>query len=107
MLYLSVKVPIFTFIVATMLALPNTLALSQVKSDSTLAQEKQKDDPVLRQRTHEVSIGDGDLLEVTVLGAPDFAKQIRVSSTGDISLPLIGNVKVAGLSTASAEQIVA
>src|SRR4030081_578869 len=43
-------------------------------------------------------IGSGDLLEVSVFGAPDSAKQMRVSPTGEISLPLIGAVKVGGLS---------
>ncbi|MCU1311777.1 MAG: polysaccharide export protein [Candidatus Angelobacter sp.] len=52
-------------------------------------------------------IGSGDLLEVSVLGAPDFVKQIRVNSSGEISLPLIGAVKVAGLSTSGAEKFVA
>lgn len=55
----------------------------------------------------ELLIGSGDLLEVSVFGAPDFAKQTRVSSEGNISLPLIGNVQVAGLSIAAAERTIA
>jgi polysaccharide export outer membrane protein len=59
------------------------------------------------QQTPEVLIGAGDLLEVSVLGAPDSIKQIRVGSSGEISLPLIGSVKVAGLSIIQAERTVA
>jgi polysaccharide export outer membrane protein len=51
-------------------------------------------------------IGTGDLLEVGVYGAPDFGKEVRVADSGDISLPLIGGVHVAGLTVAQAEKLV-
>ena len=35
-------------------------------------------------------IGPGDLLQIGVYGAPDFNEQVRVSSEGEITLPLIG-----------------
>lgn len=54
----------------------------------------------------DIEIGSGDLLEIAVFGAPEFSKQVRVSSSGEISLPLIGTVKVAGLSTGQAEKLV-
>jgi len=55
----------------------------------------------------DLRIGSGDLLEISVFGAPDFNKQeVRVSSAGDVSLPLIGSVQVAGLTTALAERLV-
>lgn len=54
----------------------------------------------------DLRIGVGDLLEVAVFGAPDFDKQVRVSSSGDVSLPLIGAVRLAGLTTAEAEKLV-
>jgi polysaccharide export outer membrane protein len=53
----------------------------------------------------ELRIGVGDLLEVAVFGASDFDKQVRVSSSGEVSLPLVGPVKVAGLTTAEAEKL--
>jgi polysaccharide export outer membrane protein len=51
-------------------------------------------------------IGTGDLLQVTVYGT-DFDRQVRVSDSGEISLPLLGSVKVAGLSIRDGEQLVA
>jgi len=48
-------------------------------------------------------IGNGDLLEVSVYGAPEFVKQARVADSGDISLPLVGSVHVAGLTIREAE----
>lgn len=53
-------------------------------------------------------IGVGDLLEISVYGAPDFDKrEVRVDSSGSISLPLIPTVKVAGLTIQSAEELLA
>lgn len=54
----------------------------------------------------EFVIGSGDLIEVTVYGAPDFVKQVRVADGGDISLPLLGTVHVAGLTIRTAELLI-
>lgn len=51
-------------------------------------------------------IGTGDLLAVSVYGASDFNKEVRVADSGEISLPLIGSVHVAGLNVQQAEIIV-
>lgn len=48
-------------------------------------------------------LGPGDELEVTVYGAPDLSGRTRISENGNISMPLIGYVRVAGLSTSEAE----
>jgi polysaccharide export outer membrane protein len=48
-------------------------------------------------------LGPGDELEVTVYGAPDLSGHARVSADGNISIPLIGYVRVAGLSSSEAE----
>src|ERR1700694_2132642 len=48
-------------------------------------------------------IGPGDELEVTVYGAPDLSGHPRVSADGNISMPLIGYVRIAGLSSSEAE----
>ena len=48
-------------------------------------------------------IGPGDELEVTVYGAPDLSGHPRVNADGNISMPLIGYVRIAGLSSSEAE----
>jgi polysaccharide export outer membrane protein len=50
-------------------------------------------------------IGPGDLLKVSVLGAPDFDQEIRVSGSGDAALALVGPVHVAGLTTEQAQEL--
>ena len=48
-------------------------------------------------------IGPGDDLEITVYGAPDLSGHTRVSADGNISMPLIGYLRIAGLSSSEAE----
>ena len=48
-------------------------------------------------------IGPGDDLEITVYGAPDLSGHTRVSADGNISMPLIEYVRIAGLSSSEAE----
>jgi len=48
-------------------------------------------------------IGPGDELEITVYGAPDLSGHMRVSASGNISIPLIGYIHLAGLSSSEAE----
>ena len=48
-------------------------------------------------------IGPGDDLDITVYGAPDLSGHMRVSASGNISLPLIGYVRIAGLTSSEAE----
>jgi polysaccharide export outer membrane protein len=48
-------------------------------------------------------LGPGDEVEINVYGAPDLSGRNRVSADGNISIPLIGYVRVAGLSSSEAE----
>lgn len=52
-------------------------------------------------------IGPGDLLHVTVLREPELEQHARVLDSGDVSLPLIGSVHVAGLDPAAAAAAIA
>ena len=64
-------------------------------------------------RNSELMIASGDLLGISLFGT-DFSCaadktgcEVRVSSSGNIVLPLIGSVRVAGLTVAKAEQAIA
>lgn len=54
----------------------------------------------------ELLIGAGDLLEVSLYGAPDFKTDVRVNSAGEISLPMLGTVAVGQLSVEHAEKVI-
>jgi polysaccharide export outer membrane protein len=55
----------------------------------------------------EVIVGSGDLLSISVAGAPEYRYDVRVSSAGYASLPMVGNIKLEGLSTVQAENVIA
>jgi polysaccharide export outer membrane protein len=55
------------------------------------------------QSTSALLIGPGDEVEINVYGAPDLSEHTRVSAGGNISMPLIGYVRIAGLSSSEAE----
>jgi polysaccharide export outer membrane protein len=58
--------------------------------------------------THEsLLIGPGDLLHVSVLREPEMEQRVRVRDSGDVNLPLIGGVHVAGLDPAAAAEAIA
>jgi polysaccharide export outer membrane protein len=51
-------------------------------------------------------LGAEDLLEVTVFEAPELNRSVRVSAGGEISLPLLGAVRAAGLTPAQLESVI-
>jgi polysaccharide export outer membrane protein len=55
----------------------------------------------------ELPLGASDVLKITVYNNPDLTVETRVSDSGFISFPLIGQVKVGGMSTANAEKKIA
>ena len=52
-------------------------------------------------------IGPSDLLDFDVYGVPDMQRTVRVNASGVVSLPLIGPVALAGMTTAQAEAVIA
>lgn len=52
-------------------------------------------------------IGPNDLLDIEVFGVSELKRQVRVNTTGHVSMPLIGLVPLAGLSPADAEAMLA
>lgn len=55
----------------------------------------------------EYKITASDLLEVEVFGVSALKRTVRVNTNGQIAMPLIGNLTVAGLTPADAEALVA
>jgi len=51
-------------------------------------------------------LGIGDLIEVSVYGVPDLATKARIDNGGDLYLPLIDYVHMAGLTTGEAQEVV-
>ena len=60
---------------------------------------KETEAPEVNLQRGDYQIGPEDLLEISVLEAPDLNRTVRVSDDGAISLALLGPVQAAGLST--------
>lgn len=52
-------------------------------------------------------ISPNDLMAFDVFGVPDMKRDLRVNAAGEVALPLIGQVPVAGLTVQAAEQRIA
>lgn len=52
-------------------------------------------------------LGAGDVIRITVYQSPDLSLETRVSETGMISYPLLGQVKLGNMSVAQAEKTIA
>jgi len=55
----------------------------------------------------EYKLGAGDVVRVAVYQNPDLALESRVSESGVLNFPLLGAVKIGGLSVSAAEQAIA
>jgi len=73
------------------------LVLSATFSLGTQAQDKQP----------EYRFGPGDTVRIQVYQNPDLTLETRVTENGTITFPLIGNVKIGGLTVAAAEGAIA
>jgi len=52
----------------------------------------------------ESPLGSGDVIKISVYGSPDLTLETRVSDTGVITFPLVGQVQVGGLTVVQAEK---
>jgi polysaccharide export outer membrane protein len=52
-------------------------------------------------------LGAGDIVKITVFQNPDLTIETRVGESGSITFPLIGEVKVGGLTTPAVERLIA
>ena len=55
----------------------------------------------------EYRLGSGDVVRITVFQNPDMTLETRVSESGTLSFPLLGTVRLGGLTVSQAEQVIA
>jgi polysaccharide biosynthesis/export protein len=60
-----------------------------------------------QERQPEYQLGSGDSIRITVFQNPDLTVETRVTENGTISYPLVGAVRIGGLTIPAAEQAVA
>jgi polysaccharide export outer membrane protein len=52
-------------------------------------------------------LGSGDVLRISVYQNPDLTLETRVTESGIVSYPLLGNIRIGGLSVTQAEKLIA
>lgn len=57
--------------------------------------------------TPEYRLGAGDVVRIMVYQNPDLTLETRVSETGIVSFPLLGNIRIGGLGVSAAEKLIA
>ena len=55
----------------------------------------------------EYRLGAGDAVRITVYQSPDLTLEARIGETGLVSYPLLGNVKIGGMTVNAAEKLIA
>ena len=56
---------------------------------------------------NEYRLGSGDVVRITVYQNPDLTLETRVTETGIVSYPLLGNIRLGGLSVTASEKLIA
>lgn len=92
---------IVAFIMVVTLSVSHCLAQRPFINDRNPALPSPVSDP-----SQDLVVSSGDLVSVSVDGAPEYRYDVRVSPNGDASLPMAGNLKLAGLSTLQAEGLI-
>ncbi|MBC7362906.1 MAG: polysaccharide export protein, partial [Candidatus Aminicenantes bacterium] len=83
------------------------LSFLKTQEKQTIVSESTAQENLLSAREYfirEYVIGPRDLLEIKVFELPEFDQTVRVSENGTITLPLIGNVQVGGLTKEKIEK---
>lgn len=52
-------------------------------------------------------LGTGDIVRISVYGSPDLGTETRIASNGNITFPLLGEVRVGGMTSSEAEKQIA
>lgn len=80
---------------------------SQAQAAQAVPQAATPTTAVPNTRPADYVLGPGDVVKISVFQNPDLTVETRVSESGEISYPLIGGVKVGGLTLQAAENLVA
>jgi polysaccharide export outer membrane protein len=73
----------------------------EIPEDTSIRISKKKD------TEDEYVLGPGDIISVSVPGYPELTKSFTINPDGKISVPIIGDIKVAGFTIAQIEKMVA
>lgn len=104
---MKIRISIAIVLLACMTALSACMQLPARKAAArSAAPPPAEAKPAEAQPAPEYPIGPGDIVKITVYNNPDLTTEAEISQNGSISFPLVGEVKVGGLSRAEAEKAI-
>ena len=83
------------------------LLLAATLAFGALSASAQSAAPAAITANAEYKLGAGDVVRIVVYQNPDLTIETRVSENGVVSYPLLGNVRIGGLSVSAAEKLIA
>jgi polysaccharide export outer membrane protein len=92
------------FVGCTVTNEPNNISYYMRSNEISELNEKILSQAQMSSEPGDILIGEGDLLQISVFEANELDKTVRVNSRGFISLPLVGEVQVSGLTAIEAEE---
>jgi polysaccharide export outer membrane protein len=90
----------FCTLVASLSVAPASLVAQQSPNTAT------GNTPQFTTTSGDAMISPGDLLSVSVFDTPEFSGTMRVSNEGNLSLPLVGSLHIAGLTASAAAELI-
>lgn len=104
---MKIRISIAIVLLACMTALSACMQLPARKAAArSAAPPAAEAKPAEAQPAPEYPLGPGDIVKITVYNNPDLTTEAEISQNGSISFPLVGEVKVGGLSRAEAEKAI-
>lgn len=88
---------------------PRVLEAQPAKPAASPTQENppsQQAAPVISSAANDYILSNADTLEMSIFREPDLTTRSRVASDGTVQLPLIGDVRVSGMTVRSAREII-
>src|SRR5687768_1210188 len=82
------------------------LALAALSMAALPVSAQQSPQPQAQPSRNDYTLGPGDVLRIQVFQSADLTVEARISESGVISYPLLGVVKLAGLSPQQAENLI-
>jgi polysaccharide biosynthesis/export protein len=98
---MSFLLPVFRFLSPGLLWLMAGLPLA------ALAQPAPAPTAAVPPAAQEYRLGSGDVIRIGVYQNPDLTLETRIAETGLVSFPLLGNVRIGGMSVTAAEKAIA
>ena len=98
---------ILPFAIAVLSCLAQAAGNQTGSGATTPTNAKPADTTTVTRPSKALMIGPGDLIKVSVFGAPDYDHEMRVADDGSVSLSFIGQQHVAGLTADQAQAMIA